>query len=94
MKVRIVTVAMLLLVVPACGGGLKEPITAAAGCTQLTAAVVDKCGAVTIDCNGFVACKAAKSWEKIDTDTCAANVKAATDCDAAKRVTCAIACVE
>ena len=74
--------------------GLKEPITAAAGCTQMTAAVQAKCPGAVIDCNGFVACKAAKEWEKADTEACATNVKNAADCDAAQKVACAIACVE
>ncbi len=75
-------------------GGLKEPISAATGCAQLTTALVAKCAGAVIDCNGFVACKAAKEWEKADTDACAKNIQNAADCDAAKKVSCAIACVE
>ena len=74
--------------------GLKDPIPAATGCTQMTAAIQGKCPAPVVDCNAFVACKAASEWEKVDTDTCVANIKAAADCDAALKVTCAIACVE
>ncbi len=75
--------------------GLKDPIPAATGCTQMTAAIQGKCPTTAaVDCNAFVACKAASEWEKVDTETCVANIKAATDCDAALKVTCAIACVE
>lgn len=61
----------------------------------MTGAIQAKCPTATaVDCNAFVACKAAAEWEKADTEACVANIKAAADCDGALKVTCAIACVE
>jgi hypothetical protein len=77
-------------------GGLSNPVPAATGCAQVTAAVQAKCGAgTTFDCNVITACGAdGKEWEKADTDACATNINAAADCDAAKNVSCSIACTQ
>lgn len=79
----------------ACGAmsTLKEPVPFATACTRLTDAIKGKCGDVTVDCAGLVACGAKTDQvEKVDLDVCTMNIAATTSCSGAQAVSCGIAC--
>lgn len=89
-------VASFVLALVGCGGGLRDPINSTTCDPLLQTAINAKCtgaDAVILTCVAMTKATA-KSFERSDITTCAANISNATDCNGAKGVTCNIAYTE
>ena len=95
---RLATLVVCLgtLSLAGCGAGLTNGIEVAACDSTVQSVINTKCtgaDAVVLTCTALTK-TSAKKFEKVDVDTCAANIKNAPDCTGAKGVTCAIAYTE
>lgn len=96
-RTAFVTTLLWMSFVMGCGGAsLTNGIDSAACDPILQSALNTKCTGADM---GTLTCIAmtkagAKKFEKSDIDTCAANIKNATDCAGAKGVTCNISYTE